>query len=96
MEKVSSLMNAVLRRRGLADHAQGALAVLRAQAWLVGRLPPFASFIQVQAVRDGEVLIACTHGAAMQECRALEQELLQELRKDPACGIIRSVRVMRQ
>lgn len=95
MDRVSSFLTAVLHKRGLASHAQGALAVLRAKEWLDAQLPHLAGFIHVRRVNDGEMMISCKNAIAMQECHSMISGLLDELKRDSSCGAVRSVRVER-
>ncbi len=95
MDKVSSFLKTVLHRRGLAEHAEGALAAYRAKSWVLENLPQVSSYIHIRGVRDGEMTIACENAIAMQECSSIKEELLAELRRDSSCGAIRSIRVDR-
>lgn len=95
MDRVSSVLTSVLNRRGLAAHAEGALAVLRAKEWIAEHLPQISSFVRIRSVKDGQMMIECENAIAMQECHSIANSLLQELKRDSACGIIRSVRVER-
>lgn len=95
MDRVSSLLQSVLNRRGLASHAEGALAVFRAKQWMDTHSPHISGYVHVQNVRDGEMVIACDNAIAMQECRSMTDGLLQELKLDTACGVVRSIRVER-
>lgn len=95
MDRISSLLTTVLNRRGLTVHAEGALAVLRASKYIEKQLPQIFAFIHVRNVKDGQMVIACENAIAMQECHALTDSLVQELKNDPSCGIIHTIRVER-
>jgi len=95
MDRISSFLTNVLQKRGLADHAKGALATLRARDWITEQLPQISSYIKVKGIKEGEIVIACENAIAMQECRSASEGLLQELRKDSSCGVVRSIRVER-
>lgn len=95
MDKVASFLKTVLHRRGLAEHAEGALAAYRAKAWIQEQLPQIASYVHIRGVRDGEMLIACENAIAMQECSAMSEGLLAELRHNPSSAMVRSIRVER-
>lgn len=95
MDKIGSFLKTVLHRRGLAEHAEGALAAYRAKAWIQEQLPQISTYVHIKGVRDGEMSIACENAIAMQECSAMTEGLLAELRHDPSCGMVRSIRVER-
>lgn len=95
MDRVSSLLTAVLNRRGLTTHAEGALAVVRASQLIEKRLPQIFAFVRVQGVKDGQMMIKCENAISMQECHAISDSLLQELKNDPSCGVIHTIRVDR-
>lgn len=79
----------------MAEHAEGALAAYRAKAWIQEQLPQISSYVHIRGVRDGEMQIACENAIAMQECTAISESILAELRRDPGCGMVRSIRVER-
>lgn len=77
------------------SHAEGALAVLRAQQWIEKQLPQLFAFVHVQRVKNGEMVILCENAIAMQECHSLINSLLNELKLDSACGHIHAIRLER-
>jgi hypothetical protein len=95
MDRVSSFLTTVLNRRGLRPHAEGALAALRAKGWIAEHLPQVSSFIHIRGMKEGEMVISCENAIAMQECHAIADSLIQELKRDNACGMVRSIRVER-
>jgi hypothetical protein len=95
MDRVSSFLTTVLNRRGLTAHAEGALAKIRAENWLSEHLPEIRPFTHIRGSKDGQLVISCENAIAMQECQSIADSLLLELKRDSACGSIRSIRVER-
>lgn len=84
MDRLSLILPKVLRKRGLQEHAEGALAVTRAEQWMTGRLPLLAGKIKVRSYKEHTLHIDCLHSVAVQECQGLIPELLQYLRTECA------------
>ena len=92
---MSDLLPKVLRKRGLADHANAALATHRAQGWLHKELPALRGMARVLCLQGGELQIGCSHAIAAQECQACVEGLLAYLQENCPGVVIRSVRVVR-
>lgn len=95
MDKVSSVIGSVLRRRGLRDHAEGALVVHRCDAWMSEHMPHVREFVVVRSFKDGILLLACSNSVAAQECTGASDSLLKDLRANCPFATIKSVRVDR-
>ncbi len=95
MDKVSSVIGSVLRRRGLRDHAEGALVVHRCEAWMSEHMPHVREFVVVRSFKDGILLLACSNSVAAQECTGASDSLLKDLRANCPFATIKSVRVDR-
>ncbi len=96
MDHIFSVLPKVLRKRGLQEHAEGALVVLRAQRWLHERLPDLQTVIHVQTYKENTVHIVCTHSIAVQECQSLIPELQDYLHANCAFAGVLDVRVGRK
>ncbi len=96
MDKVSSLLTAVLNRRGLASHAGSALVVHRCEQWINDRMPTIAPFVRVRSLQDGTLVIACAHAIAQQECQTASADLIADLAKNEPFIRISSVRTVRE
>ncbi len=95
MDRLIEVLPKVLRKRGLNDHAEGALIVLRAQRWLEERFPSLKESIRVQKYKEHVLHILCTHSIALQECQASIDDLKEFLRKDCAFTAVSDVRLGR-
>ena len=69
VEHIRSLLPKVLRKRGLIEHANAALVILKAREWIAGHLQDFENDLHPQKFRDGVLTIACAHSIASQECQ---------------------------
>jgi hypothetical protein len=96
MDHIFSVLPKVLRKRGLQEHAEGALVVHRAQQWLHERLPHLATVISVRNVKENVLHIVCIHSIAVQECQNAIPDLQDYLRSNCAFAGILEVRVGRQ
>lgn len=79
VDKLSSLLPAVLRKRGLKEQADASLVMHRAGLWLSENMPELKESVEPRTLKDGVLLIACAHGIAMQELRAASTRLLSFL-----------------
>lgn len=96
MDLLFSLIPGALKKRGLAEHAEGALIVHRAQKWLQEKCPHLLECVKVRSIKDHVLTIECTHSVALQECQACSQDLLLYLQQECPFGIIKNVRLLRQ
>lgn len=95
MDRLFSVLPKVLRKRGLHEHAEGALVVLRAQRWLEGRFPSLLGSIRVQKYQEHVLHIQCSHSIALQECQGSIPDLKDFLCKDCAFTALSDVQVSR-
>ena len=95
MDRLSSILPKVLRKRGLQEHAVGALVVLRASAWIAMRLPELAGMVRVRSFKEGTLHIVCTHSVAVQECQGLIANLHHYLRSECDVSGIIDIRIAR-
>ena len=96
MDHIFSVLPKVLHKRGLSAHANASLVVVRAQRWLQENAPEIAPAVQVKKVEDGELLLACEHSIAAQECQPLLPRLLAHLRSQSPGLPIREIRLQRR
>lgn len=66
IERVSQLITGALSKRGLAGHAMASMAIHRVNSWLKERFPA-AGAASVRTVKDGVLLIECSHSVILQE-----------------------------
>lgn len=95
MDRVFSVLPKVLNKRGLQQHAEGALVVHRVERWVSKRLPDLGACVHVKKVQDGVVFLTCTHSVALQECRALIPDLKAYIASECAFAKISDVRIAR-
>src|SRR5690348_11175791 len=79
MDRLFSLIPKVLHRRGLQEHAESALVVHRVEQWLQTRVPELTSSIRVQKVQNGALFLSCSNSVVLQECKALQADLMAYL-----------------
>lgn len=94
MDRLSALLPAALRRRGMGPQGEAALAVHRASQWLTSRTPALCPLVRPERLKDGVLTIACANAVAMQECQGLAADLLAYLRSEGSSGV-KSVRPVR-
>lgn len=82
MDRLFTVVPKVLRKRGLQEHAEGALVVHRAQQWISEHLPLIAEVILVQSFKENTLFIDCEHSVALQECQAISADLHAYLRSN--------------
>ncbi|ALM09801.1 MAG TPA: hypothetical protein DEB30_03925 [Candidatus Peribacter riflensis] len=96
MDRLSHILPAVLQKRGLTQHADAALVLHRASAWLSEHLPAHRTILTPRALQeDGTLLIECDQSSAAQECLAALPHLKIFLREE--CGFlpVRTIRLVR-
>lgn len=96
MDRLFSVLPKVLRKRGLQEHAEGALIVLRAHRWMEEHFPHLTGAFRVQKFQENTLHILCTHSIALQECQASIDDLKAFLQKDCAFTAVSDVRIGRQ
>ncbi len=84
MQRLGSVLPAVLNRRGLKKQATASLVVHQAQEWLTRTLPAFSGDIRALKFADATLTVGCRHSIASQEVQQLIPVLLEYLRSD--CG----------
>ena len=95
MDHLSSLIPAVLRKRGLYDEAHASMIVYRTKKWLEETYPDIASVLHPHALKDGILTIHVGHSFAQQEGAALAQELLSFLQSGDT-NTVREVKFIHQ
>ena len=95
MDRLSTVLPTVLRRRGLAAHAEGALVLHRASLWIAEKNPLLGPLVAIQHLKDGILTIGCTHSSALQECQELHVPLRDYLHIECPFAVIREIRVTR-
>ena len=96
MDHIFTVLPGVLRKRGLHEHAEGALMVLRAQRWIDIRLPHLQAVIRVQKFQENTLHIVCTHSIAIQECQGFIVDLQSYIRSEGLFQGTIQVRIARQ
>ncbi len=82
MDKVSSVLSTVLRRRGLKHHADASLAIHHADAWIHLHARGLAGMVEAKTLKDGILSVHCSNAVALQEMQGLLQKLQQHLQKE--------------
>ena len=79
MEKLSFLLPAALRRRGLQEQGAAALAVAYANQWLARHSPTLVPSVSVKRLKDGILTVECANAIALQELQAVSHRLQEAL-----------------
>ena len=95
VEHIRSLLPKVLRKRGLIEHANVALVILKAREWIAGHLQDFENDLHPQKFRDGVLTIACAHSIASQECQQRSADLLSFLHIVCEGIVVEQIRMIR-
>lgn len=69
MDRLSSLLPKVLRKRGIQSQVQEALVIHCAKRWFHERFPSLQGMISVSKYENGVLFIECTEDPALQACR---------------------------
>ena len=96
MDRISQILPGVLRAKGLKQHADAALVLHRARAWIAESLPDIRTAVSAQTLQeDGTLIIECGNSSATQECLAALPHLKLFLREE--CGFlpVRTIRLIR-
>ncbi|MDD5041463.1 MAG: DciA family protein [Candidatus Peribacteraceae bacterium] len=96
MDRLSQILPKVLQSRGIKQHADAALVLHRAQAWIAENLSNLRTSVFPQSLQeDGTLLIECKDSAAAQECLSALPHLKVFLREE--CGFlpVRTIRLVR-
>ena len=95
MDHIGSLLSKVLKQRGLMKQANASLVVARAQEWIGTHMEPLADVLNVSQLKDGVLVIDCSHSIAAQECHERQEELLSSLREECPNVAIDQIRLVR-
>lgn len=95
MFRVSSVLPAVLRKRGLQEHASSSCLVTVAAEWLERVLPQVTGQAKPLSIRDGQLVIVCDHSIAAQECRQVSEEFFAYLRQNLPDIPLSGIRIVR-
>lgn len=95
MDRVRFVLPKVLAKRGLKEHAVGALVTHKAQQFLTHQLPALADTFSVTKLDRGTLVITVTHSIAAQECQQLSGRLCEYLKAECPDATVLEVRVMR-
>jgi len=96
MDRLSQILPGVLQSKGLKQHADAALVLHRARAWIAEHLPGIRASVTPRAMQeDGMLLVACDDAAAAQQCIDALPHLKVFLREE--CGFlpVRTIRLVR-
>ncbi len=91
IDRLSTIIGTVLRRRGLAQHAEAALTILRANEWLTAHLP--SRSCEATSLKDGTLTVVCTHAIILQELQGQMPEFRQWLAKECSSSRIGDIRL---
>ncbi|UPA22048.1 hypothetical protein K8942_03205 [Candidatus Peribacteria bacterium] len=95
MDRLFSVLPKVLRKRGLQEHAEGALVVLRANRWFEEHFPHLKGVVSVKTYKETTLHIQCRHSIAVQECQGAIADLKAFLAKECAFAGVIDVRIGR-
>lgn len=96
MDRLSTLLPKVLRKRGIKDEADAALVVHAANQWLQQQGGILASSVATMRY-SGNSLTLCTQSSvAAEEARGKSEELLEALRERLPGIVIETVRTVRR
>ncbi|MDD4287224.1 MAG: DciA family protein [Candidatus Peribacteraceae bacterium] len=96
MERLSQILPKVLQSNGLKHHADAALVLHRARAWIAEYLPNIRTSVTPRSMQeDGTLLIECEDSAAARQCLDALPHLKVFLREE--CGFlpVRTIRLVR-
>jgi len=96
MDRLSQILPGVLQTKGLKQHADAALVLLRARAWIAEYLPNIRTSVTPRSMQeDGTLLMECEDSAATQQCIDALPHLKVFLREE--CGFlpVRTIRLVR-
>lgn len=74
IERASNLITGALSKRGLAGHAMASMAIHRVNTWLKERFPSQGA-ASVRTIKDGVLLIECSHSVVLQELQLQSVDL---------------------
>ncbi|MFA7681599.1 MAG: DciA family protein [Candidatus Peribacteraceae bacterium] len=96
MEHIRTLLPAVLKKRGLHEHAIAALVIHHANLWIGQKLPAMRNELTARAFTNTVLVIAAAHSTAAQECQQAATELITHLKHGiPEAGLT-DVRIVRE
>lgn len=96
MDRAGAILSRVLQAKGLKQHADAALVLHLARAWITEHLPRVLTSVSPRSLQeDGTLLVECEHSAAAQECLSALPHLKVFLREE--CGFlpVRTIRLVR-
>lgn len=96
MQQLGSIVPAVLRKRGLFDHAESSQGIRAAQEWLERELPGCLGALTAVKIRDGVLWVSCRHSIAAQECQAAGRALFDYLRAEMPEMAVSELRIVRE
>jgi hypothetical protein len=96
MQQLGSILPAVLRKRGLFDHAESSQGIRAVQEWLEREVPAALGAVQALKIRDGVLQVACRHSIAAQECQSAGVALFDYLRKEFPDMVVSELRIIRE
>lgn len=95
MQRLSSILPAVLHKRGLHDVARASQIVAAATQWLHAAMPHCAMDITPKALERGQLVIEAKHSIALAECSEAAPLLLRHLASVVPDVPLRGVRLVR-
>lgn len=94
MDRLSSLLPKVLRKRGIQSQAQEALVIHCAKRWFDEHFPPLQGMISVSKYENGVLFIECTEDSALRACHGSFADVIGFLLKETGVCLqeIRAIR----
>ncbi len=95
MDTVGSILPKVLRKRGLAAHADAAQITHRAHQWITKALPEVAEAVTARSFSHAVLTLEYTHSIVAQECQPLLPALKRYLQAEFPAAKLEEVRLLR-
>jgi hypothetical protein len=95
MDTVGSILPKVLRKRGLAAHADAAHITLRAHQWITKALPEVADAVVARSFSHAVLTLEYSHSIVAQECQPMLPALKQYLQREFPKLKLEEVRLLR-
>ena len=95
MDKLSALLPKVLRKHGIKDEVDASWVTYKATAWLQKQSPDLSG-VRASKLEGSTLFVEVPSSIAAQECAALREGLLEELRREFPSTRIETIRILRE
>ncbi len=95
MDRLSSILPKVLRKRGLHGEMTASLIVMLCQRWIEVSMPTMAPALRVLRFADGWVTVEADNSIALSECSQRRQEMIDWLLTQLPDAKLEGARVVR-